>query len=245
MANPIKIKAEVSKITQYGSQVYKLDFILEKKFPRFKAGQFLHLTLEEFDPSTGYWPESRVFSIASSSEDRKTVSIVYSVKGKYTAKMQSQLKEGQKVWLKAPYGDFIIPNHINTDETAVLIAGGTGISPFIPFLKEITSSQKIIINYGLRKPDLIIFNDEIDAISYMKNVKLNVYFEESAENVDLNDSFEVKKGRLSIDSIMEDCKDNTKYKYFISGPPVMIESFQSQLKVAGISENNIVIDEWG
>ena len=30
----------------------------------FKPGQFLHLALDAFEPG-GFWPESRVFSIAS------------------------------------------------------------------------------------------------------------------------------------------------------------------------------------
>jgi len=56
LANPQKIKAEVKEIVSYGSQVYKLIFKTEKKFPRFKAGQFWHLTLDNFDPTTGFWP---------------------------------------------------------------------------------------------------------------------------------------------------------------------------------------------
>lgn len=150
MANPQKIKAEVKEIVSYGSQVYKLVFKTEKKMPRFKAGQFLHLTLDNFDPTTGFWPESRVFSIASCSDDRKEVSIVYSVKGAYTKKIEDTLSKGSPVWLKAPYGEFIISKYIQDDETAVLIAGGTGVSPFIPYLKKAGISNPIQLNYGLR-----------------------------------------------------------------------------------------------
>jgi len=81
LANPQKIKAEVKEIISYGRQVYKLVFKTEKKMPRFKAGQFLHLTLDNFDPTTGFWPESKVFSIASCSDDRKEVSIVFLILG--------------------------------------------------------------------------------------------------------------------------------------------------------------------
>ena len=66
MANPQMLK----DINSYGNHVYKVVFSLEKKFARFKAGQFLHLTLEGFDLTTEFWPESRVFSINSCSENR-------------------------------------------------------------------------------------------------------------------------------------------------------------------------------
>ena len=157
MGNPIKVKSIVKSISSYGNQVYKVVLTGEKKFPRFKAGQFMHLTLEDFDPTTGFWPESRVFSIASCSAERSEVTIVYSVKGVYTRKMEQELKEGGSVWLKAPYGEFIIANHIKDGETAVLIAGGTGVSPFIPFLEELPDSIKVNLNYGLRSIDLMIF----------------------------------------------------------------------------------------
>ncbi len=128
MANLQKLKAKVKVIVSYGKHVYKVVFELEKKFPRFKAGQFLHLTVDNFDPTTGFWPESRVFSIAFCSEYRKEVSIVYSVKGVYTKKMEKTLGIGTSAWLKAPYGEFIIGNYLEEGQTAVLIAVGTVLS---------------------------------------------------------------------------------------------------------------------
>src|ERR1035438_8343115 len=96
-------------------------------------GQFLHLTVDDYDPS-GFWPESRVFSIASSPRERKRLRICYSVKGRYTTKMEQVLKVGGEVWVKLPYGDFVIDG----SNDAVLLAGGTGISAFTAFLQSLT-----------------------------------------------------------------------------------------------------------
>jgi len=49
--------------------------------------------------------------------------------------MEKELEIGREVWIKFPYGDFIIDTFVNPGDNLVLIAGGTGISPFIPFLK--------------------------------------------------------------------------------------------------------------
>ncbi len=245
MANPQKIKAEVKEIVSYGRQVYKLVFKTEKKFPRFKAGQFLHLTLDNFDPTTGFWPESRVFSIASCSDDRKEITIVYSVKGAYTQKMENTLSEGSSIWLKAPYGEFIISKYIQDDQTAVLIAGGTGVSPFIPFLKQSGTATKIQLNYGLRNKGLMIFEDDLAGVLNKDNFYLNLYLEEISDHIPVSGNFAVMKGVLTVNSILEGVQDKENCVFFISGPPVMIELFQKQLIQCGIDNKKIIIDEWG
>ena len=245
MANPQKIKAEVKEIVSYGRQVYKLVFKTEKKIPRFKAGQFLHMTLDDFDPTTGFWPESRVFSIALCSDDRKEVAIVYSVKGVYTKRMEDTLSVGTSVWLKAPYGEFIISNHIQDNQTAVLIAGGTGVSPFIPFLKQSGNSSRIQLNYGLRNKDLMIFEEDLAAVLGQDNFFMNLYLEEISDQILVSGNLAVMEGLLSVNSILDGIQDKEKSVFFISGPPVMIKLFQQQLIQSGIEKEKIVIDEWG
>lgn len=245
MANPQKIKAEVANIVSYGRQVYKLVFIAEKKMPRFKAGQFLHLTLDDFDPTIGFWPESRVFSIASCSLDRTEVTIVYSVKGTYTKRMENSLAVGSSVWLKAPYGEFIISKYIQIKETAVLIAGGTGVSPFIPFLKQSDDSIKIQLHYGLKNKELMIFEDDLSDVLGQDNFYLNLYLEENSNNMPIYGDFTVKEGLLSVNSILNNVQDKEMCVFFISGPPLMIELFQKQLIQHDIKKEKIIIDEWG
>ena len=74
MATPQKLRCLINKITDHGGHVYTVDLAPERPVPRFKPGQFLHLTLDDYDPS-GFWPESRVFSIASSPAQRSDLRI--------------------------------------------------------------------------------------------------------------------------------------------------------------------------
>ncbi|MBF9018674.1 MULTISPECIES: FAD-dependent oxidoreductase [unclassified Oceanispirochaeta] len=245
MANPQKINAIVKEIEAYGRQVYKLVFKSERKFPRFKAGQFLHLTLEEYDPTSGFWPESRVFSIASCSDDRTEVSIVYSVKGLYTKKMEETILIGMPIWLKAPYGEFIICNHIQDGQAAILIAGGTGVSPFIPFLNQSGNSTTIQLNYGLRNKDLMIFEEELSSVLNQDNFSMNLYLEETSDQITVSGNLDVKEGLLSVNNILNDIQKKDNSVFFISGPPTMIELFQQQLMQSGILKDKIIIDEWG
>ena len=53
---PRKIRCQVESITDHGGHVYTIDLKPECSVPLFRPGQFLHLTVNDYDPS-GYWPE--------------------------------------------------------------------------------------------------------------------------------------------------------------------------------------------
>jgi ferredoxin-NADP reductase len=242
MATPIKIKCTVSSIDKHSDSVFTVSLKPEKRLPRFKPGQFLHLALDPYDPAGGYWPESRVFSIASALFESE-IAIAYSVKGTFTQRMKEELEVGKEVWLKLPYGHFIISSAETED--VVLVAGGTGITPFIPFLKEGINKpldRKISLVYGVRKPELFIFSDVItDAMARLSGFRLYAYCEK-LENNDCN--FQFNEGRLTIDAILNATNDTTKSDFYLSGPIEMINTFKNNLASAGISNTKIHIDEW-
>lgn len=225
MPNPIKTKAKVSNIINHGEDIFTVRLDVPKKATRFKPGQFLHLTLEDFDPASGFWPESRVFSIASPPK-RDYLDIIYSVKGEYTARMSKELYVGREVWLKLPYGDFIIENYMEDKDEIVLVAGGTGISPFIPFLlKHDKSNIPITLYYGIRNENLYLFKNLIEELS--QNVK--VY---------------IKQGVMDIQSISNEIALKENALCCISGPYEMISKFRANLIEKGFDENSIKIDAW-
>jgi len=156
MSMPRKIRCTVADIIDHGGQVYTVDLVPATSVPPFQPGQFLHLTADDYDPA-GFWPESRVFSIASSPRERGRIRICYSVKGRYTTKLEQVLKVGGEVWIKLPYGDFVI----NGTSDAVLIAGGTGISAFTAFLQSLTPQTvpRVTLIYGARTPALFLFQE--------------------------------------------------------------------------------------
>ena len=244
MANARKIRAVVSDVVSFGRQVYKVSFTCEKRFPRFKPGQFLHLTLDPFDPTLGFWPESRVFSIAQASGDRSKVTFVYSVKGDYTRRMEKELKPGAQVWIKAPFGEFIIPNFVGTGETAVLIAGGTGLAPFVPFINDMDGTIPVELFYGVRHPKLLLFGEDLKGFSKNGGNTLHLFLEEDG-NLNLDGAEFIRtKGPLSIPIILESCGNKDDSAFFLSGPPGMINNFRTLLIDSGVEKEKIIIDEW-
>jgi ferredoxin-NADP reductase len=64
-----KIPCVVRDVTDHGEHVCTVELEPAIQVPHFKPGQFLHLAIDAYD-GAGFWPESRVFSIASSPRDR-------------------------------------------------------------------------------------------------------------------------------------------------------------------------------
>ena len=154
-----KLGCVVDRVVAHGERVYTLALRPERLVPRFRAGQFLHLALDPYDP-TGFWPDSRVFSIASPPAERDGVRITYAVHGRFTERMESDLVEGREVWIKMPYGDFVVDSRTDV----ALFAGGTGITAFTAFLEGLTpeTNRSIMLAYGARTDRLLIYRDAVE-----------------------------------------------------------------------------------
>ena len=219
-----KYQAQVVSISNPVNRIFTV--VLESLGNPFKyqPGQFLHLALDEYDP-TEQWPDSRCFSMQSSPTE-KFIKISYSVKGRFTSRMQEELQQGKRVTLKLPFGDLFTQPHnkVNT----VFIAGGTGITPFLSLF----TNQ--------------VFKQYINPRIYLgfRNVKFNIYQEDlgSLKSTLLNIFYEDIEGRLDINQIF--LENGTNANYFISGPPQMIKSFKQALIEFGVRLDSILTDDW-
>jgi ferredoxin-NADP reductase len=238
-----KIRCRVEKITDHGDRVYTVDLKPQSLIPRFRPGQFLHLALDEYDPSN-FWPESRVFSIASPPQEREQIRLAYSVRGKFTARMEKELDTGRVVWVKMPYGDFVIPG--NSD--AVLNAGGTGITAFIAFLTGLTFQfpHQVYLAYGARSRNLFIFQDQIQTQARRLPMLRCLYFIEGERNKP-EEPFGLASefpGMISVETLWLQIMNPGRATYFLSGPPSMVKTVSRELKDHGISAEAIRIDAW-
>ena len=245
MATPQKLRCQVQKITDHGDHVYTVDLVPERPLPRFKPGQFLHLTHDDYDPSS-FWPESRVFSIASSPAQRSHLKISYSVKGKYTTRMENELQEDRMVWVKLPYGDFVIQDANNV----ALLAGGTGITAFISFIDGLTNEfhNNILLAYGARKPELLLYRDVIDVKAEANKGFHAFYFVETGDK-NKNSSIKIQstgfcKGCVTLEAIWNQLENPQETSYYIAGPPAMIQALTGNLLKKDISPEMIKVDAW-
>ncbi|QOY85102.1 ferredoxin--NADP reductase [Paludibaculum fermentans] len=242
MAQPVHFKAVVDRVEQHDADVASFRLISEKRLPRFTPGQFIHLTLDEYDPS-GFWPESRVFSVANAVADRRTLELTISRQGRYTRRILDEVHAGGTVWGKGPYGEFSIDGR-NGSERAVLIAGGTGITPFCAFMDDalherVLPLKEVTLYYGARTPELLIYQ----ALARRCAAELPGFrMELMAERGGGGD---VRTGRLNVEQIVRETGGAQGMLYFLSGPMAMIKSFQRTLIEEFRAEpSQVVIDAW-
>jgi NAD(P)H-flavin reductase len=247
MGNPVKLRSLITALQGHSDGTYTVTMRPEGRIPKFKPGQFLHLAIDDFDPNGGFWPESRVFSIASRSGQQE-ITIAYSVKGSYTARMASYLAPGKKVWIKLPFGNFVIDSRFEDGCAIVLIAGGTGISPFIPFLEGMNqgkiSGQQVRLYYGARKPEYILFQDVLGRCVADGSLDFRIWIEAAESEMQSIAGVLAKSGKLHIDEIIKESSDLCSPTYFLSGPPMMVLIFRSALVENGTDTKKVQIDEW-
>jgi ferredoxin-NADP reductase len=231
-----KLRCSVERVLPHGERVYTLVLRPERRVPRFRAGQFLHLALDPYDPS-GFWPESRVFSIASSPADRDTIRITYAVHGRFTERMEREAVEGRQIWIKMPYGDFIIGGRSDI----VLFAGGTGVTAFTAFLEDVppVADQSITLAYGARTADLLIYRGIVERCARKTPSLSVVYFVEDAR-----DAAGYLPGRISVEAVWPTLRRPLAAAYYISGPPAMLKGISAELRTRTVAPEAIHIDAW-
>jgi ferredoxin-NADP reductase len=237
---PQKLGCVVERVVAHGERVYTLALRPERLVPRFRAGQFLHLALDPYDPS-GFWPESRVFSIASPPAERNAVRITYAVHGRFTARMENDMVEGRQVWIKLPYGDFVVDSRSDV----VLFAGGTGITAFTAFLEGLTSSehQSVTLAYGARTNRLLIYRDVVERCAErLPSLDVSYFVEHDAPA--LEGRVRSTPGRVSVEAVWPRLGRPFDMMYYISGPPPMLRTIGGDLRARNIAPEAIHIDAW-
>jgi len=239
---PQKLKCVVERAIDHGERVYTVALRPERPVPRFRAGQFLHLALDPYDPS-GFWPESRVFSIASPPAERDLVRITYAVHGGFTARMESELTEGKEAWIKMPYGDFVIDRRSNV----VLFAGGTGITAFTAFLEDLTPAAQhaVTLAYGARSSRLLIYRDVVDRCAQrVPALEVSYFVENVVGEGSETDPPGLHTGRVSVEAVWPRVGRPFDTTYYISGPPPMLKTIGQDLRARNIAPEAIHIDAW-
>ncbi len=240
MATPVKLPVHVEKIVRHTETVKEFILRPKRRPPLFRPGQFLHLAIDPYDPSFN-WPESRVFSIASSPGE-EILRVVFGVKGAFTARMFNEVKEGDELWVKLPYGSFTFRED---GRPLVLIAGGTGITPFMSYLAGAVDSRTdntISLYYGMKSYDVAICRDLLKrCMERIRNFSCCCYFEDGSAIEGLG---RCEKGMLSTDRIIGENRARENCVFYLSGPIPMIRNFRTSLVAHDVPESNIKVDDW-
>ncbi len=155
------------------------------------------------------------------------------------------LKPGDEVMLKGPYGDFYIKD---SDREMVYLGGGAGMAPLrshVSYLFEsLKTKRKVSFWYGARSLDDLFYDD------YFKNLaetNHNFTFHAALSEPGKHDNWHGDRGfihEVLLKKYLKDHKHPGEVEYYLCGPPALIEAGTKMLAGLGVPENMISFDEF-
>jgi ferredoxin-NADP reductase len=245
MAQSIRFKAKVKSVQRHNNDVVSFSLYADRRLPRFIPGQFIHLALDEYDPAS-FWPESRVFSVANAVVDRRTVELTVSRQGDFTSRILDNIAPNLSVWCKGPYGDFYL-NGEHGCSRSVLIAGGTGITPFCAFIDAAIKQgalpvKEVLLYYAAKTKELLVYRALTERCEReIYGFRVRYYVEEALQKECEN----IRTGRLKLNIIMQELAGVDDTVFYLSGPKSMIDTFRNSLvNDFGVADHCVLIDAW-
>ncbi|MBN1383852.1 MAG: FAD/NAD(P)-binding protein [Elusimicrobia bacterium] len=222
------IKAEVIKVTDESSNIKTVTLKPAAKFS-FATGQFIELSLD----GVGEAP----FTPSSSPYETEYIDVTIMRVGYVTEKIH-QLKKGDTVGIRGPYGKGY-PLEQMFDKEILILGGGVGMAPLRSFLltliKQIDKFKKVILCYGAKTPEDIIYKTEFTDWKKVKKVDI-------LKSVDKCTSGTWKEDIGVVTCLLDKAKFDLKNSVsVVCGPPIMMKFGTKKLLEIGFKPENIYL----
>ena len=206
--------------------VYSLVLKPAKGWPRHIAGQ--HLSIQIEINGVRY---HRIFSISSSPHYHQQTGLIELTirqqdQGKVTQWMAKHIHNGSVIRVSPPQGKFTLPNHT---KPLLLIAGGSGITPFRSFLQQLAdndSQQDVHLVYYNQSVAPLFANEWSELQQTLSHLKVSL--------IDTDIS-----GLISSKQIIETCADFLQREAYLCGPHGLITTSRDLLIELGVENQNI------
>ncbi|HDO19353.1 MAG TPA: oxidoreductase, partial [Thermoplasmatales archaeon] len=199
-----------------------------------------------FDP--GQFVEVSVFgigeapiSISSPPRDSSSFELVIRKVGNVTNRLH-QMKENDKIGIRGPLGKGFDVHELEGHDL-LFVAGGIGMVPMRSLIWYVLDEKhrekygKVVILYGCRTPQDMLFLDEISEWKRKRDVTVELTVDRCPEGVEWDGCVGVVTtlfDRIKIDNV-------NKTKAIVIGPPVMYKFVLKCLKDIGIKDENIYV----
>lgn len=205
-----------------------------------KAGQYVQFMVPEYELTD----ESvyRAYSIASPPGDSSRVELEIRLvpNGICTTYVHKHLKEGDKVTINGPYGDFYLRD---TDRNIIFIAGGSGMAPIKSMLLDMEkqgNTRKAAYFFGARsKRDLFL----LDEMRELEKKMPNFTFIPALSEPQPEDNWEGEVG-LITDVVRRMTTEASNSEAYLCGSPGMINACITVLNELGVLPENIFYDKF-
>lgn len=166
------------------------------------------------------------------------VSVMRVTQGYGTSVMFEEFEEGMEVELKGPMGHELL---IDKDtEDILLVAGGIGITPFVPIVEDIVenhgNTKNVKLIYGVNKEEQFLYRD------FFENMAQESDDFEFIPVVAFDDDWEGEEGFVT--NVMDKI-DLDKYKIYMCGPGPMESAAESLLVEKDFEFDNLYAETTG
>ncbi len=156
------------------------------------------------------------------------------------------LKEGDKVTISGPYGEFFIKD---TQTEMVYIGGGAGMAPLrshiFELFKERQTNRKVSYWYGGRSTRELFYLDEFEEL---KQNHENFDYHIALSDPVPEDNWTGYTGfihQVLLDEYLAQHPNPEDVEYYICGPPMMLSAVRNMLDDLGVEPENVMFDDFG
>ncbi|MDD5561545.1 MAG: FAD-dependent oxidoreductase [Candidatus Omnitrophica bacterium] len=230
---PVEIDARIKEVIQrtYNVKSFRLEI---SDWLDFKAGQFLQAMLQG-DPKL-----KRYLSISSSPTEKCYIEFTKKLTQSDFSKALDNLKAGDKVNIKYPFGKFIL------DESAPKVAflsGGIGITPVRSICKyavDKNTGVDIALVYSNRSIRDVVFKDDFSAMC-----KSYPFLRVAHVLCEAEQGFKCTVGQINSGVVKNEIPDYQERKFYLCGPPQMVEAMRKILaEELGLNSEKIVTENF-
>jgi ferredoxin-NADP reductase len=224
--------------------------------PTYRPGQYLTFKVEVPDPAGG--PPKTLVRCYSLSDRPRADYYRVSIKrvppppgqpdlppGVVSNHFHDQLKEGARVWARAPSGHF----HLTEDSPlpVVLIGGGIGITPLLSILNTMSDRadpREVWLFYGVRNGAEQIMRENLKTLSE-SNPGFHLHCCYSAPDADdlLGRDYQ-QQGYVDL-PLLQRTLGFGHHEFYVCGPPAMMESLVPALQAQGVPAADIHYESFG
>lgn len=174
-------------------------------------------------------------SICSSPADKGHFELCVRDAGLVTGAMH-KLRKGDEIGIRGPYGNNFMMEEIRGQDFA-FVAGGIGLAPLRSAINYVVANRSefgnVIILYGARTKEDIVFAADLDKWSKIDRIKVHLTIDEPQEGW---------TGRTGVvTTLINEIRGMSEHKCFVCGPPIMIHFTIKELLDAGWTQENIIM----
>ena len=208
----------------------------------FSPGQFIYVTLPELKYSDKRG-STRHFTIASSPTEKFIMFTTRIRQSSGYKRSLIELKKDDIIEINGPNGTFIVDE--KEEGPHVFIAGGIGITPFMSILgykAKKNLKYKVTLLYSNTTKETTAFKNDISKIAG-KDININVFYTITR---DAPENWKGLMGRVD-NKMLQDIlllKEVHTTRFWISGPPSMVDSMEKEVEKLGVNPDNIRVDKF-